>query len=589
MRPTDTGSLEAVGQFEVLGDGKFECRVIDEAGQASQESFSGNVKMVADLYPLVRIIEPETPSLATPTARLPVVVSAEDDCGISRLQLFRSLNGTRPIPADARLPRKWPHRHDERISLPLAGYGLSAGDVIKLFARVEDNDPAGAKGSESPVVVVRIISQEEFERMLRLRQGLEVLASKYHEARRRLEGLHKEAEGLRKKLQKLPPRGALAEETRREIRRLQRLMRRESDALRQAALQRLPFDLDEKLSPELDRLARMTDEMAKALDELQKQRDLLNDDAAKQLEKMLKRLGADRQRYATSAMEPMEHLEAIFPLLIDQERFVVLVLRQQDLVERMGPLALRDGGDDPALRARMRDLEHDQREIRLALDQLLGDIEDHATRLPERPELKKLRETARKFVRDVRASGATAAMTEAEAALAEFAGTRALDKAKLAAQILERFLKRCQGEDGMGSQCRGALVFQPTLANCMGNTIAQLLCEMGFGAGSFSGAGGYGAFGLYGSMGGMSGMASGQYGEPHGAGNAGGPGTASGSSGGGNPDLFTAGDAVGTGTATAAGETTVPVRYQRQVGQYFQRLAEELGNRPADRDRRRKK
>ena len=34
------------------------------------------------------------------------------------------------------------------MPLPLSAYGLRPGDVIKLFARVEDNDPAGAKGSE---------------------------------------------------------------------------------------------------------------------------------------------------------------------------------------------------------------------------------------------------------------------------------------------------------------------------------------------------------------------------------------------------------------------------------------------------------
>ena len=185
----------------------------DEAGQLSQQSFSGNVTVVDDQYPLVRILRPPLQSLATPTAVLPVMLSAEDDCGISRLELFRSLNQSRPLPAAVRLPAKGPHRCDEQIPLPLADYGLEPGDVLTFFARVEDNDPAGAKGFESPVVSVKIISQEEFEHMLRVRQGIEALASKYRQAQRRLEALSKEVEELRKKLEKAPPDSPLAAET----------------------------------------------------------------------------------------------------------------------------------------------------------------------------------------------------------------------------------------------------------------------------------------------------------------------------------------------------------------------------------------
>ena len=147
MQPTEPGGQEAVGQFEIAGDGKFEFRVIDDAGQPSQQSFSGNVTLIKDQYPLVRILKPPPQSLATPTAVLPVMLSAEDDCGISRLELFRSLNHSRPLPAAVRLPPKAPHRRDEQIPLPLADYGLEPGDVLTFFARVEDNDPAGAKGT----------------------------------------------------------------------------------------------------------------------------------------------------------------------------------------------------------------------------------------------------------------------------------------------------------------------------------------------------------------------------------------------------------------------------------------------------------
>ena len=56
MKPVEPGGQEVVGHFAIAGDGKFECRVIDEAGQPSQQTFSGNVVLLADERPFVRII-----------------------------------------------------------------------------------------------------------------------------------------------------------------------------------------------------------------------------------------------------------------------------------------------------------------------------------------------------------------------------------------------------------------------------------------------------------------------------------------------------------------------------------------------------
>ena len=61
---------------------------------------------------------------------------------------------------------------------------------------------------------------------------------------------------------------------------------------------------------------------------------------------------------------------------------------QQDLAERLASLKGRDGEDNPALKARMRDLEQEQRQIRDALAKLLDDIQEHSEKLPDKPELK---------------------------------------------------------------------------------------------------------------------------------------------------------------------------------------------------------
>jgi len=591
MRPAAEDAQQAVGDFEVTGDARFEIRVVDVAGQPSQESFAGTITLLADQRPFIRLLKPRRQSLATPHVALPVTISAEDDYGISRVQLFRSLNDSRPLPMDVRFEARPRRPVYEQLYLPLSEYGLEPGDVIKLFGRVEDNDPAGAKGAESAVVTVRIISQEEFERMLRIRQGLEVMLSKYAEARRRLEGLSKELEGLRKKLDGQAPDAPLDEATREQAGRTLKRLLRESEALKKLAKLSLPYDLDKNLGPQLETLGGMTDEMAEALAKLLEESDLDNEALKKQLDKLLERLGANRKAFQQRVSVPMELLAVIFPLVADQSRFVQLVLHQMDLAERLAALKGRDGEDNPALKTRMRELEEEQRSIRQQLGELLDDIEDHVERLPDEPRFDGLRETAAKFVRDVRASGASEAMAAAEAGLAEFSGTTGYEKAREAAEILQRFLKRCEGEGCMGAMACQSLIFQPGLGDCLGNTIAQLLAEMGLSPGAGMGTGvGTGAgsgfsarrsgmsnFGLYGGLPGMAGAGEGDFGE--GAGTGDDPGRGDGGPGGRNPDQDTLADTPAADNAGGAGQVVVPLQYRRRVGEYFQRVAEEVGER----------
>ncbi len=310
--------------------------------------------------------------------------------------------------------------------------------------------------------------------------------------------------------------------------------------------------------------------MAKELEQLEREKDLLNKALARRLEAMAKRLASARKLYDEQAVEPMEMLAGVMPLMADQERFVTLALWQQDLAERLSSLRGRDGQDDPSMKARMRDLEEEQRQIRDALANFLDNMQEHIDKLPDKEALKELRETAQKFVKDMRGSGASEAMAAAESALAEFKPTRGHKKAQEAADILKKFLKECKSCGNCA--CKG-LRFQPTLCKGLGNTIEQLLSNMGLGNGMGGGSGGngFGPTGLYGGLP----PALANPGEASG----GGEGDARRESGPAirNPDEVWPGELFAPGAAAGANDAAVPIRYRRQVGQYFQRVAEETG------------
>ncbi|HLA85027.1 MAG TPA: hypothetical protein VJL29_09545, partial [Thermoguttaceae bacterium] len=582
MTPVASTHKQVLGEFLITGDGRFDVRVTDTAGQDSQESFAGTITCLADERPFVRLTRPETMSFATPTAELPVEISAEDDYGVARVELYRSLNDSRPMAMDVPLGPRATNQIDELVTLPLSLFGLAPGDVIKLFGRVEDNDPAGAKGAESPIVTVQIISQDDFERMIEMEEGIDVLTAKYEEAQRRIDSLAEELKKLQKEFDAAPPGDKETDKLREKMEKLVDRMRKESKALGELSKRRWPVDLDENLSPKMGEMARMTQRMAEELEKSLKKSDAGREAMKRQLDKMKKQLDQQKQEYEEQVTEPMEHLAAVFPLLVEQQEFAMLAMRQKDLAERLESLKDRDDEDDPAVRSRMRDLEDEQREIMADLEGLLRDIRRDAAKLPDDPRFDELRRTAVEFVDKVRASRAEEAMVEAESALAEFTGSRAHERAREASDLLNQFVKQCEG--GMG-QCAGnCLKFQPSLSSGLGNSIPQLMAMMGMGNGASGGmgmgGGGFsaqrGGYGMYGGLPGM-GQAFGNQGrDRRDARSRRGGGRFS--SGGRQSDNETLVDEAGRDEASGIGQGAVPAGSRRRVGQYFQRVNEETGD-----------
>jgi hypothetical protein len=126
------------------------------------------------------------------------------------------------------------------------------------------------------------------------------------------------------------------------------------------------------------------------------------------------------------------------------------------------------------------------------------------------------------------------------------------------------------------------------LAECLGDSLGQLLADMGLGRGQSGGFGtgtsgyGYGAqrggVGLYGALPGIGDAYGDQYSSAQGgAVGTSGAGGAYGH-GGRNPDETVPSHAPDATTGGVT-ETDVPARYRRRVAEYFQRIAEELSER----------
>jgi hypothetical protein len=503
---------------------------------------------------------------------------------VARLQLFRGLNDSRYLPLEIPAGSPPPTQAHQLTLLPLSEYDLAPGDEIKLFARAEDNDPAGGKGAESAVVLVRIISDEELASMIRTRDSLEMLTNKYSQVQRRLETLAQEMEALERKLDKLPPDSPLAAEIRKELERLAERMQEEAEAIAKLGKDELPYELDKELRQHLAKTAQDLKGLSEEMKKLSGKKGLSHKSTSEELKNLIKKLGNRRQELKKQTGPPIDKLQAAYPLMEDEARFVEIYERQKDLAERLGAFRGRDKENDPAVKTRMRELEAEQRQIREDLIKLLDDIEEHAAKLPE--DMQELRLQAEDFAAAVRSSGVDSVMKDAEAGLAEFAGTKAVTHAERARDILDGFIKKCNqmGDQASSSMCMG---FQPKMCNSLSQTAAQLLAAAGLGKGEGQqpgegqgSGGGYSSrrsslqnVGLYGNMPRSSPSSQGM-----GSGNKNNAKSGRERSGGSAGSADAAGfDLTSQTQGTATGEAAVPPQYRRKVGRYFQRIADEVG------------
>ena len=210
----------------------------------------------------------------------------------------------------------------------------------------------------------------------------------------------------------------------------------------------------------------------------------------------------------------------------------------------------------------------------------MDDVENHAARLPEDKHLDDLRNTTRAFADAVRRSGAAEKMADAEQSLSEFAGKNAHDDAKAAADILEKFVSKCQS---MGEQAGQCLKFQPGLSEGLGNTVEQLLEASGRprerglapAAATVCGQSTAHNVGLYGGMPTRSQAAKGAAAaKSDREASADGPGTRA----------IPVTPQVSTGTksyrASGQSDAAVPAKYRKRVGEYFQQSRTRLANEP---------
>ncbi len=262
------------GSFRIEKNGRFSISLYSENGAESLERIEGPITAIADKLPQVAITEPSPHVVVVEDWTVSTVVEAVDDIGISKVRLYRSVNGWGPSPVDLPFETLNGNASRSTYEFNLPELGARAGDVITYYAAAWDNHPSGSQFRDSETFVIQVISKQEYQQYARQQYQMDELVKEFESMREKLDEL---AEQREKALEELETLRKKLEET---------------DQPSEEMLQRL-----QKLEEQLQKFSKSAEQLAKQLDERVEQMQLyeLEEPYTEMLQRLSKQLKQQNQ------------------------------------------------------------------------------------------------------------------------------------------------------------------------------------------------------------------------------------------------------------------------------------------------------
>ena len=478
------GPTTASFEWEIRQNATVRVTVSDILGTDCRKPLVIRQELVPDEPPAATLSAPPLFCLATPSVSVPVEGVVDDDLGIRRADVVRALAGYRD--------RAYPLDHQPGArtcevshKLDLGLLGVNPGQVIELLLEATDTNPHLTGVGASDIARVRIISDDEYARMLRVRTTIEQFDARFSEVVAARNELLEQMEALRKALRegKLTP-----QEGKQQMDELRRQAQEFADRLTELAAEFAAYDLERSLADTADRMA---GEIRESLRHFGWEgANVPAMEAA--LEKCMAALGADPQsgdRLAELAGQADE-IARVARLMDCASWYSALVQRQELLVRRLQRFAA--GERDVLDPGRMADT---QDEIRKELLALASELERRASDLPAA--YAELRDSALAFLAAMRELDIPAPMTACAAACRGRKAREAWTQGLTALERMKELLSSCKG--GMGGLCRGDIKFavpgylEATMTQMLESLMARYAASVGVGRIGAAGMGVLGA------------------------------------------------------------------------------------------------
>lgn len=502
------GDERAVGGgFDAAAPGLLKFSLVDEAGNASAESWECTLQVTHDLPPEVQVKEPSSDSFVAMDFKVEPAFEATDDYGVKTLRIHQGLNGTYAEPRTIEYER--PSRNArETQPLDLAKMGLKSGDKLSFFAEVIDTAPE-AHMARSQTVTLTVISVEEYNDFLRERTDMDDIAAKYSDLLKKMNemveeqrklgeqgaALKKELEAAADKTAAQQKMDALLAKQNELNEQLNKLAGNMDEFVRKDPIYDVEKELGETLKKRAEDIRKSTkanDEAAKAIAERSapekgpRQVDSqMMDDFQKASDEQLAKLGAAQKKAQDEVVQPLEDMALMNEILKSITRFKELdaaqkqVAEQAKAYERTSSLTRED-------QLALKDLAAMEKRIGEQIEAVQKQLaEDGAAAMGKFPKAGQSAQDLAQKMKDLRLS------SHAASAMDAMLGGRGAQSAQLAQKLSDEMAK-------MFSECNGSC---PNVSNELdqymqiqrgmkpGNNFKQMMQSRKFGSGTKPGFG----------------------------------------------------------------------------------------------------
>ncbi|MDD5349326.1 MAG: hypothetical protein PHQ12_03860 [Chthoniobacteraceae bacterium] len=478
VQAAKTGPRTVAFTWTMAANADLDVTISDLRGTPNGEPFRLVQRVTPDQPPQATITEPGVYALATPDSTLTLAGYAEDDIGLARADLVRTVVGYRD--RAKRLGPDAPGRHLEfSTPLDMKTLGVVPGQTLEFYLEATDTNPTLMGIGTSAVVRVEIISTDNYAQMIRDRTTIEEFAGRYNMLTDRLEALRKALDKLQENAY-----SATEAEKERQLGKAREEARKTRELFQKMGKDFPAFDAEKSLGKTAAEIGEKIAGVEKGLENLS-----ASDPKLGEIARDLRAELGGPERQMDEQKRSAQEIAAVSRVMENVAAFQKIVLQQTELERQMNRAAQSGRSEDKEM---LRSLGERQAQIREALQQSAANLGREAAALPRGYEA--LKETAADFLNKLEAKKIPGEMAGGEDAARNQNAREAAQKAASALEKLRQLLSECKG---MGGMCQGQLTFN--VPNPLSQTLQQMLQSLlarasGNGSGNgTTGAAGWGA------------------------------------------------------------------------------------------------
>jgi hypothetical protein len=487
LKPESQNNIVS-GSFTFTQAVVFSVSVRDVNDLESLEPRQGRFNILPDERPRLFVLEPGRDAVATPSIRVPIRVEATDDYGVTRVAWLRGLNRSIERPFNMKfVPKSGPQSVEAAGSFNFDELGVRPGDVIEYYFEAADNYPKGPNVTLSRLYKIQIISQEQYEAILRQAAARKALFEPYFALDAWLRRLAERARNLEKQAQggSTADLKAAAKEAAALAKDLAKYESELGKLLQQATL----FDVEQAFR---NTLVEQHTRVGQVLKDFEPDLGSGHPDP-KQLAQASRELSQLAQTEDEDVDQPAQQIAAVAHLLARADTFVKLAQQQAALAQMLRRFSDKSGNLSRMEQMEMEELTYQQQRVRQGLHVMLGSLPELLANVPDEPRYAPLRQDVDNFIKAVAEAKIEEDLGQNERNLAALDGKSGYLLAQQAAEKMDQLISKCNGLPQQGKMC---LRFKPSVQQALRNTLEQILAAMGANAGG-NGQGTQGGYALF--------------------------------------------------------------------------------------------